>query len=133
MIPASFRAMRLNRKHSMTRRSDFLRVRKDGRSKAGRFLILSTLEDPSLDRVMTGFITTRKVGKAHDRNLLRRRLRAIVARHGDAFPDPRRYLVTIPRPGSATAEFAELEKDWLKLARRLGLLVAPPPAPPANP
>lgn len=105
----------------MTRRAEFARVKKDGRSKAGRFLIVSTLVEPTLPHLMTGFITTRRVGKAHDRNLLRRRLREIVARHGDTLIEPHRYLVTIPRPGSATADFAALEKDWLKQCRRLGL------------
>lgn len=114
--------MRLSRKHSMTQRSQFHGVRKNGRSKAGRFLILSTLEDEALPHPMVGFITTRKVGKAHDRNLLRRRFRAILQRHGDELANPKRYLVTIPRRGAADASFAELEKDWLKQARRLGLL-----------
>lgn len=106
----------------MTRRADFQKVRRDGRAKAGRFVVLSTLEDDSLDRLMVGIITTRKVGKAHDRNRVRRRLRAIIARHGEALAGPSRYLVAIPRPGCAAASFAELEKDWLKQARRLALL-----------
>ena len=71
---------------------------------------------------MTGFITTRKLGKAHDRNLLRRRLRAIVQRHGHLLADPKRLLVTIPRPGAAAASFADLEADWLKQVKRLSLL-----------
>lgn len=106
----------------MNRRADFLRVKSTGRAKAGRFLILSTLEDPSLQGVHTGFITTRRVGKAHDRNLLRRRFRALVQLHAPEFDDQRRFLVTIARPGAAAATFAELQADWLRQARRLGLL-----------
>jgi len=114
--------MRLPRKHSMTTRADFSRVRKDGRAKAGRFVVLSTLDDPGLPHLMVGFITTRRVGKAHDRNRLRRRFRAMVQKHAEGFGDLHRYLVTIPRPGASEASFEELEKDWLKQAQRLGLL-----------
>ncbi len=106
----------------MSKRADFLRARKDGQAKAGRLVVVSTLADPALPSLLVGFITTRKVGKAHDRNLLRRRLRSIVQRHGHLLTEPKRLLVTIPRPGSATASFAELEADWLKQAKRLGLL-----------
>jgi ribonuclease P protein component len=109
----------------MSKRADFLRVRKDGQAKAGRLVVVSTLADSSLPHLMTGFITTRKVGKAHDRNLLRRRLRAIIQRHGDRIADPKRLLVAIPRPGSAQATFAELEADWLRQMKRLGLLASP--------
>jgi ribonuclease P protein component len=108
----------------MTQRSQFHGTRTNGRSKTGRFLILSTLEDPALPHLMVGFITTRKVGKAHERNLLRRRFRAILQRHGEQLGNPRRYLVTIPRRGAAEASFADLEKDWLQQARRLGLIAA---------
>jgi ribonuclease P protein component len=106
----------------MTKRADFLRARKDGRAKAGRFVVVSTLPDPALAQLKVAFITTRKVGKAHDRNLLRRRLRDIVQRHCHLLVDPKRLLVTIPRPGSAAASFEELESDWLRQAKRLGLL-----------
>ncbi len=116
--------MRLPRKHSMTKRADFIRARKDGQAKAGRFVVVSTLPDPALSHLKVAFITTRKVGKAHDRNLLRRRLRDIIQRHGHRLSDPKRLLVTIPRPGSAAATFEELENDWLRQAKRLGLLSA---------
>jgi hypothetical protein len=45
-----------------------------------------------------------------------------VRAHAASFPETRRYLVTIARPGAAQASFAELEADWLRQARRLGLL-----------
>ena len=114
--------MRLARKHSINQRVDFLRVRKKGLSKAGRYLILSTLEDTKLDHLKVGIITTKRVGKAHERNRLRRRVRAIIQRHGESLFEPRRYMVTIPLKGASEATFDELEKDWLRLARRLKLV-----------
>lgn len=117
--------MRLPRKFSMTARADFARVKGTGQAKAGRFVILSTLEDSSLPSLRTGFITTKRCGKAHDRVLLRRRFRALVQAHAPEFPEIRRFLVTIARPGASQATFAELEADWLRQARRLKLLSRP--------
>jgi ribonuclease P protein component len=118
--------MRLPRKCSITQRADFARVKTTGQSKAGRFVILSTLEDPGLHALRTGFITSKRAAKfAHDRNLLRRRFRALVQAHAPQFSETRRFLVTIARAGSAQATFAELEADWLRQARRLGLLARP--------
>ncbi len=118
--------MRLPRKCSITSRADFARVKTSGQSKAGRFVILSTLEDPSLLSLRTGFITTKRAAKkAHDRNLLRRRFRALVQAHAPNFSEARRFLVTIARAEAAQATFAELEADWLRQARRLGLLPRP--------
>ena len=105
----------------MTHRADFARVKNTGQAKAGRFVILSTLIDPSLTTIRTGFITTKRSGKAHDRSLLRRRFRSLVQAHAPAFVEIRRYLVTIARPGCSRATFAELEEDWLRQARRLSL------------
>ena len=106
----------------MTRRDDFQRVRTTGQAKAGRFVVLSTLADPGLSQLQVAFITTRKSGKAHDRNRLRRRFRAMVQAHGARITNPCRFLVTIARAGAAQADFAELERDWLKQAARLGLI-----------
>ncbi len=111
----------------MKRRADFARVKNAGQAKAGRFIILSTLADPTLDTLRSGFITTKRVGnKAHDRNLLRRRFRALVQTHAPGFTEIRRFLVTIARPGAVQATYAELEADWLRLARRLDLFPRSP-------
>jgi ribonuclease P protein component len=118
--------MRLPRKCSITQRADFAQVRKTGQAKAGRFVIVSTLADPSLGSLRTAFITTKRVSKrAHDRNLLRRRFRALVQTHAPGFVEIRRYLITIALKGSAEATFAEIEADWLRQIRRLGLFPRP--------
>ena len=106
----------------MKKRADFQKVRETGRSKAGRFLVLSTLEDATLPHLMVAFITTKKVGKAHDRNLLRRRFRAIIQTHLSRIHPQFRHLVVIARYNTITATYAELEQDWLKIANRLGIL-----------
>ena len=109
----------------MSQRADFARVKKTGQAKAGRFVILSTLPDLSLTTIRTGFITTKRSGKAHDRSLLRRRFRSLVQSHAPEFVEIRRYLVTIARPGASKATFAELEQDWVRQAKRLGLFPRP--------
>ena len=106
---------------SMTGRGEFSRVRTEGVSKGGRYLVMATLPCPDLDGLKIGFITSRKVGKAVERNRVRRRLRAILSRHGDRITGDR-YLVMIARYTAARATFAELERDWLLLARKLDLL-----------
>lgn len=117
--------MRLPRTSSITRREDFLKIKKTGRSKAGRFLILSTLEDPALTRVRVGFITTKRTGKAHERVRLRRLFREFVRSEVPQFANPHRFLVTIALHGAREADFAELKADWQKQASRLGLYATP--------
>ena len=110
----------------MTDRAEFARVKTTGHAKAGRFVILSTLPDPALETIRTGFITTKRAAKkAHDRVLLRRRFRALVQKHAPEFTEIRRYLVVIARPGASQATFQEIEEDWVRQARRLGLFPKP--------
>lgn len=113
--------MRLPRTHSMTLHSEFKRTRELGEAQRGVFLVLSTLEDPELPHHKAAVIITRKVGNAVTRNHLRRRIQHILAKHLDQIAG-RRYIVTILRWRAPEASFGELEKDWLKQARRLGIL-----------
>ncbi len=113
--------MRLPRHWSMSESSEFLNVRSQGVSRAGRFLVVSTMENDDLKHLKCAFITTKKVGNAVVRNLLRRRFRAILQRHGEEILRTR-YIVTIARWNAKTATFEELERDWIKTARKLGVL-----------
>lgn len=113
--------MRLPRKFSMTQRAEFARTRELGKSRPGRYLVLSVLHQADLEHFRTGFITTKKVGRAHQRNLLRRRFRSIMRDHGEKI-DPHYYIVTIARWRAAEASYTELERDWLMQARKLGIM-----------
>lgn len=116
--------MRLPRKYSMTRHTEFSRTRKEGEAKGGAYLVLSTLCDTKLPHHKAGVIATRKIGNAVTRNLLRRRIQAILAKHINHIKDHdgKRYLVTVLRWRAPEATLDQLEKDWLKQAHRLGII-----------
>lgn len=85
--------------------------------------MLSTLADDQLPHHRAAVIITRKVGNAVTRNRLRRRIQHILAQHLDKI-EGKRYVVTILRWQAPKASFAQLEADWLKQARRLGIIKA---------
>lgn len=113
--------MRLRREYSMTRHAEFSRTRKEGEAKGGAYLVLSTLADNDLPHHKAAVIVTKKVGNAVMRNLLRRRIQAILASHLHRIQG-KRYLVTVIRWRAPQATFQELEADWLKQANRLGII-----------
>ena len=107
----------------MVRHAEFSRARREGEAKGGAYLVLSALQDTGLPHHKLGVIVTRKVGNAVTRNCLRRRIHAIVASHLHEIAGSR-YLVTILRWRAPEASYAQLERDWLKQARRLGILAS---------
>lgn len=103
---------------------DFALLRKQGRSRAGRYLVLSTVHQP--DRVpegpfLAGFITTKRIGIAVVRNRVRRRLRAIVDEFADRLV-PGTMMVVISRYRAPEASYATLRNEWERLAKRAGIL-----------
>ena len=116
--------MRLKRKYSMTSHAEFSLAREKGVAKSGLYLVLSTIPDPDLPHHKAGIIITKKVGNAVVRNRLRRRIHSILAKHIQDIDSSqgKRYIVTIMRWRAPQASNAELEQDWLKQARRLGIL-----------
>lgn len=112
--------MDLTRKRRMRQWGEFQNVRQKGQSAAGRYLVLGVLADDEMTDRRFGFITSKKTGKAVTRNLLRRRLREIVRRWGDHLPR-NLMLVSIARWRASEATYQELERDWLKIVKRLKL------------
>jgi ribonuclease P protein component len=113
--------MRLSRHRRLTRSADFRRVREKGSSQGGRLLVLGVLRDESVPDLKAGFITTKRLGNAVIRNLVRRRMRTVVTELGDLLL-PGYLLVTVARPAAAQATREALLKEWKWLARKAGLL-----------
>ena len=108
----------------MTSHAEFSRTRDEGVAKGGAYLVVSTLADPVLSHHKAGVIATRKIGNAVIRNRLRRRIQAILAKYINDIDASQgyRYIVTVLRWSAPQATSAELESDWLKQARKLGIL-----------
>ena len=69
-----------------------------------------------------GFVTSRRVGGAVVRNQVRRYLREAV-RHSRPQLRPGCWIVVIARNYAARATGRELAAEWLKLAKRAGILL----------
>ena len=73
--------------------------------------------------VKLGLITSKKTGHAVERNQIRRRLRAIFQRIGQRI-EPGHWIVLIARASANSASSAQLEKEWIWMLRKSGLLAS---------
>ena len=113
--------MRLKRQLRMNSRSEFLRVRKDGKSYSGKYLVIGLLEDHQVkSRFKFGIIVTKKLGKAVMRTLIRRRIKGIISSFGETL-EFSGYIVVIPRYLAKEASYKNLESDWKRLVKKAGI------------
>lgn len=68
-----------------------------------------------------GITVSKKLGKAHTRNFVRRRLREIYRLHEDMF-QPGWDIVVVARTKAVDAQFDRLTKSYLSLAKKAGIL-----------
>ena len=68
-----------------------------------------------------GITVGKKLGKAHIRNRIRRRLREVYRLHEEQFL-PGWDIVVVARSKAAEASFAALTRSYLSLAKKAGLL-----------
>lgn len=113
---------------------DFARVKSQGGSQAGKYLVLGALRMEALEEFQFGLVTSARLGKAVVRNRIRRLLREIVRAHRAEIAAGWQ-IVVVARWRAPQATLQELEQDWLRLARRMRLLKpsAPPAASPPAP
>ncbi len=105
----------------LTRASEFEKLKREGESFHGKFIVLSVLKNLPTGEVRVGLITSRRVGGAVVRNRVRRRLREIVRA---ARPELRAgiWVTLIARQSAARATFQGLSAEWQQLARRSSIL-----------
>lgn len=100
----------------------FRRLYRKGSSAANRYLVLYYRRNGSNENRI-GLTVGAKLGCAVRRNRMRRRLREIYRLHESRFRTGW-DIVVVARSRAVTAEYAELEKAYLSLAGKLGLLEA---------
>lgn len=113
----------LSRPYRLTERRDFATVYNRRRMAHTEHLTIYWMQDKRGHRRRFGFVTSKKVGKAHDRNLVRRRLRHICADCISSFI-PGDYIF-VARPGSpelsqehlANEMFAAREKLYARIPK----------------
>lgn len=81
---------------------------------------MSILRRPDETSVRLGVVTSRRVGGAVQRNLVRRRVREIFRAHRARLSSGL-WLVVTAKNGAAEAGFAALREEWLRLAGRLSI------------
>jgi len=118
--------MRLRPRQRISRQADFAAVRKEGRRHHGAAFVFSvrTREAesvaPSVDPLPRfAVVASRRVGSAVVRNQVKRRMRAIFREHQNLFPAGCDVVASM-RPKAARASFADMEKEFLAAAKRLG-------------
>ena len=121
--------MRLPSRLRLKESRDFARMRAQGSSQPGRYLVLAVLPQEGVREFRFGVITGKKLGSAVVRNRIRRQLREIVRAHRSKIV-PGHDLVIIARWRAPSATLAEMEQDWLRLAKRQGLLLKQAPSSP---
>ena len=113
--------MRLPVSLRMKESRDFARVKMHGQGFPGRCLVLSVLRMPEVQRFQFGLVTSKRIGGAVTRNLVRRRLREIIREVQLQFIDGL-HLVIIARWRAPEASLVELREDLLRIAKRAGIL-----------
>ena len=99
----------------------FRRLYRKGNSAANKYLVIYCRRNGSQENRI-GLTVSAKLGHAVVRNRVRRRLREIYRLHEGQF-QPGWDLVVVARSRAVDAPYASLERAYLSLAGRLGLLI----------
>ncbi|MDA0712579.1 MAG: ribonuclease P protein component [bacterium] len=102
----------LGPQNRLKKRRDFLLVQRTGIKAQGHYLTIIAKPIHSHHEGRIGFTVSKAVGKAHVRNLIKRRLRHIIRENRDQIN--RFDLVIIAYPNITTASFEQIQTDLLK-------------------
>lgn len=112
----SFAGVRLQ-KHADYQRAYAL-SRKRQSASLSWFLAIRPAEAPvEKDKTRVGLTVGKVIGKAHERNRIKRRMRDIVRRHLDLLP-PGCDLILHPRRVVLSIEFAKLEAELIRILKQ---------------
>jgi ribonuclease P protein component len=115
--------LRFPKSARLSRASEFARLKREGTAFHGKLMVLSVLKVEQETETRIGLITSRRVGGAVVRNLVRRRLREVVRALRPQLR-PGLQLVLVARAAAGRADFATLRADLLVLAQRSAIFLS---------
>ena len=105
--------------HSLKLNHIFQRLYRSSGQANGYFVLYARKNRLDTNRV--GITVSKKLGKAHIRNRVRRRIREIYRLNEDRF-QPGWDIVVVARAKSVDADFGKMTKAYLQLAEKAGIL-----------
>ena len=112
----------MRREYRLRRNSDFQQVRQNGKFYASPIMVLAFLRN-ELDYSRFGFVVSNRLGKAVQRNKIKRRMREAARLR---FPriKPGFDLVFVARQPIRRASYAQIEQSLEYLLKKSGLLLS---------
>ena len=111
----------LVKENRLTKRKEFGYIYKKGRSVYSKHLMLVYVPT-KLKNIRVGFSVSKKVGKAHTRNLIKRRLRAIIQDLLKQNLIKTNNYIIVANSSIVELSFEELKNQVLYVLRKDGLL-----------
>lgn len=102
----------LAREKRIQKRRDFLRVQRYGLRSFGKFVVAIAQHGSDVSHGRLGITVPKKVGPAHVRNKIKRRIRHIFRNNQSMLE--KKFLVVVAKEASAHAVFSELAADILQ-------------------
>ncbi len=111
----------MNRNFSLTRTRDFARVKKEGKTRHHKFVVLVFISN-NMEYSRAAFVASKAVGNAVTRNLIKRRMKACVA---DSWSNVKSGwdLVFYARTAGAMASYNDLQEAIGLLLIKAGLII----------
>jgi ribonuclease P protein component len=113
--------MTIAKPNRIKKEADFQRIIKIHDSVANRFFILYKNESNELKHWKLGLSVSKKIGKAHERVWVKRRIRASIMNLNDQIPN-NLELIVIARPITNGLSQAEIEKNIKHVLKLAGVI-----------
>ena len=107
----------LDKTKRITKRRTFLHIQRYGKRSFGKHVVLVSKAIKTEKNGQFGITVSKNVGKAHERNKIKRQFRHIIRLNQHMFNN--KLLVIMARPSAKTCHFSELNQDLLFAYKKL--------------
>jgi len=106
----------MKRKETIKSQKDFNDLITNGNFHKNKFFVLYYKES-KIDKTMYGIAISKKVGKAHTRNYLKRVVRTLIDKNRNLFKNGFNYIIMI-RKNCLESNFQELNESMIELLKQ---------------